>query len=235
MRKVMLIAAGLLSSGAIAAPPADGTFDRETLGDVAGKIAGQCMNEGWTVTSQAPNQVTCQVPMNFGNQLMADLLLGNRYSTPTVTYVQFNMAQIGEGVRAQVRAWLENQSAFGQVRQTPVTDDKSRVRMLAFLETIGARVAGASDTTRTPGEAPRQMAPPAPPPNVDADNLRFVEAMANSGQCDVAQRFATNVNDPAVTARVTALCEAGIAKKTVLDTLPAVPDLKPSASPKKKR
>src|SRR5690349_5762617 len=123
MRTALAIVSAFTSSVAVATP-AQSTFYHTTLQEVGGRIAGQCMNLGWTVTNQGSNEVTCQVPMNFGKQLLAEVLLGSRYSTQTVQFVQVSFAQIGEDVRAQARSWLENQSAFGQVRQTPIEGRK---------------------------------------------------------------------------------------------------------------
>jgi hypothetical protein len=138
--------------------------------------------------------------MNFGKQLLADLLLGSRYSTPTTTYVQFNLAQIGDDVRAQARAWLENQSAFGQTRQSPITDSKSQQALLALLDGLAAAVSRPTESS-APGDGPAGTAA-----DIAAGNMRFVDGMAQSGHCDAAQRFAKSEDDPALTARVATLC-----------------------------
>lgn len=202
------VAALNCSMAEAATPPAETTFQSATLSDVAGRVAGECMNQGWTVSSQSDNQVTCQVPMNFGRQLLADVFLGSRYSTSTVSYVQFNMAQIGDSVRAQGRAWLQNQSAFGQVRQTPFTDRKTQSGILAFLNRVG--LAMSSETLQTPSLGIPSV--PVGGPAISSDdeiqsNLRFVDRQVADGHCDVARSLAESVNETAVTAHVQTLCQ----------------------------
>ena len=165
------------------------------------------MNQNWTVANQSSNQVTCQVPMNFGKQLLADVFFGSRYSTPSVSYVQFNIAQIGDDVRVQGHAWLENQSAFGQVRQSPFTDNKTAAGIGAFLSRVGNAIQYPSTASNTspPAAVPLSSATDA---DVGAGNISFVENVVKQGHCDVAQRFATEVNDSTLTAHVQTLCQA---------------------------
>lgn len=201
MRKIGLVACIVIAWPTAAAAQADATFQNTTVADVTGRIAGGCMNNNWTVTNQTTNQVTCQVPMNFGKQLLAEMLMGSSYSTQTNSYVQFNVAQIGPDVRAQGRAWLENQSAFGQTRQQPFTDRKTQTRLVTFLEAVGAGAPRSSFAGDVPPAVPNR-------PDIQRDNLAFVEGQAKAGHCDVARRFAAEVSDSVVSSRADALCPA---------------------------
>jgi hypothetical protein len=113
-------------------------FSETTLMDAAGKVASKCMDRGWQITSQTSNQVTCQIPFGGFKQALAGALIGNAYSTPPNIYAAFNLAQVGGDVRAQARAWMETQMAFGQVRQMQYTDNKTKVNLMNFLVEAGA-------------------------------------------------------------------------------------------------
>lgn len=146
MRLVAIAASAIFfASAALTAPVAttpsgqpEGRFEQTTLSDAGGKIASRCMDLGWTVTGQTANQVTCQMPFGGVKQALAGALLGNAYSTPPNTFVQVSLAQVGENVRAQARAWMETQMAFGQLRQMPFDNVKNKSDLMGFLESAGA-------------------------------------------------------------------------------------------------
>jgi membrane-associated protease RseP (regulator of RpoE activity) len=145
MRKIALTT-GVLASAAIAGKPAattpsglpEAVFDSTTLADATGKISSECMDKGWQVTNQTTNQVSCQVPFGGLKQALAGALLGNAYSTPPNVYVQVNLAEVGENVRAQARAWMETQMAFGQTRTMQYDDSKTKTNLMSFLVSAGA-------------------------------------------------------------------------------------------------
>jgi hypothetical protein len=126
----------------------DATYPGMSLEAVAGRLASKCMDAGWTVTGQTANQVVCEIPQSGGRQFLQQLLLGNAYSTPPHSYMRVSLAQIGPDVRAQAVAWVELQMAFGQVRQTPYTDDGTKDGLTFFLESTGGML---PPGTRFPG------------------------------------------------------------------------------------
>jgi hypothetical protein len=81
-------------------------------------LSNQCINLGWTVVSAAPNTVTCEAPMSFGQSLAGTLLMGNRYSTPPRQFYRFNIVEHEGRARVQLSGWMELQMAFGQMRRT---------------------------------------------------------------------------------------------------------------------
>jgi len=145
MRKFVLLACMCVSSAAVAGSPMVATpsglpeavFSATNLSDAAGKVAGKCMDRGWQVIAQTSNQVTCQIPFSGFKQALAGALLGNAYSTPPNIYAAFSLAQIGADTRAQARAWMETQMAFGQVRQMQYTDNKTKINLMTFLVEAG--------------------------------------------------------------------------------------------------
>jgi len=85
-------------------------------------LANVCINRSWTVQSSTPTVVICEAPMNFGQSLAGQLLMGNSYSTPPRRFFRFNIADFQGHSRVQLSGWMELQMAFGQVRRTDFTD-----------------------------------------------------------------------------------------------------------------
>lgn len=88
----------------------------------SGVLANVCINRSWTVQSSTPTMVICEAPMNFGQSLAGQLLMGNSYSTPPRRFFRFNIADFQGHSRVQLSGWMELQMAFGQVRRTDFTD-----------------------------------------------------------------------------------------------------------------
>ena len=94
----------------------------ETLFDIparetSDKLAGACMSNSWVVKDQTPSQVLCEAPTTFGQNLLANLTLGNRYSTPPRLYYRFSIVEMTTETRVQANGWMGLQSAFGQDRE----------------------------------------------------------------------------------------------------------------------
>jgi len=117
----------------------EAVFHNATVADASAKVASTCMDLGWQVASQTPNQVTCEVPMGMWQSVMTQVLIGNSYSTTPKSFVAINLVQLNTNVRAQSRAWTETQMAFGQMRQHQFKDDKTFENLMGFLSRAGAQ------------------------------------------------------------------------------------------------
>ena len=80
-------------------------------------IAGACMSSNWVIKEQSPQQVLCEAPPTFGQSLVANMLMGNSYSTPPRLYYRFSIVQLSNETRVQANGWMGVQSAFGQNRE----------------------------------------------------------------------------------------------------------------------
>jgi PDZ domain len=132
-----------LAAGRTAVTPSgqpEGVFANTTLGDAGGKLASVCMDSGFQVTNQTPNQITCEVPLNGFKSAFTQMLIGNSYSTTPRSYVRISLAQIGGNVRIQAHAWVETQMAFGQMRQHQYSDDTTFNNLIDFLLRTGAEL-----------------------------------------------------------------------------------------------
>ncbi|MCD1589821.1 SHOCT domain-containing protein [Qipengyuania citrea] len=85
--------------------------------ETADLLAGACMSSNWVIKDQSPQQVLCEAPATFGQSLMANLMMGNSYSTPPRLYYRFSIVQMSSETRVQANGWMGLQSAFGQNRE----------------------------------------------------------------------------------------------------------------------
>ncbi|HTM79789.1 PDZ domain-containing protein [Asticcacaulis sp.] len=116
---------------------AEAIFLDYTPAEASGLLADGCINAGWIVVSSTPNEVKCEVKLNFGQQLVKELFQGNRYSTPVKQYLRTTISQSQDGARAQAYLWDETQFAFGQIRTTPQDGDGYVNRMQSYLVDSG--------------------------------------------------------------------------------------------------
>lgn len=80
-------------------------------------LAGACMSNSWVIKDQAPSQVLCEAPPTFGQSFLANLMMGNSYSTPPRLYYRFSIVELTNETRVQANGWMGVQSAFGQDRE----------------------------------------------------------------------------------------------------------------------
>ena len=88
---------------------------------ISGKIAGRCMDLKWAVVNSTPNDVTCEAPLDMGQSILGQMLMGNSYSTPPRRFYRFGIAEINGISRVQAAGWMELQWAFGQVKRNEFT------------------------------------------------------------------------------------------------------------------
>lgn len=153
MMNLRVLTTGLVSAWALTAAPAiadeyyavtpsgraEGYLDMPVV-DASDHLANKCIDLGWTVVSTTNTVITCEAPMNFGQRLLGQLLMGNSYSTPPRMYYQFNIAGAGSSTRIQVNGWTELQMAFGQMRRTDMVGAAFHNSAMDFIQGIGGRL-----------------------------------------------------------------------------------------------
>lgn len=102
------------------------------------------MDRQGIVINQDTNQVLCQKTLDPGDAILAQLLIGNQYSTTPVLKIRFNAVQIDTSVRVQVYEWLETQMAFGQVRTTEMNSNAEFNKIENLLSQLGGQVSRVS-------------------------------------------------------------------------------------------
>lgn len=106
---------------------------------VVGKLSSACIDAQWTVVTSSTNEVVCEAPMNFGQSLMGQLLMGNSYSTPPRRFFKYNVAQVGGVSRVQATGWMELQMAFGQTRRNDFSGPEFHNSAMSFLGNAGGK------------------------------------------------------------------------------------------------
>ena len=116
---IACIATPVLADEPFAVTPngrAEMMFDVQAI-ETADLLAGSCMNNNWAIKEQSPQHVLCEAPATFGQSLLANLAMGNNYSTPPRLYYRFSIVQLSNETRVQANGWMGLQTAFGQNRE----------------------------------------------------------------------------------------------------------------------
>jgi membrane-associated protease RseP (regulator of RpoE activity) len=106
---------------------------------VVGQLSSKCIDTHWTVTSTTSNEVVCEAPMNFGQSVLGQVLMGNSYSTPPRRFFRFNVAEVGGISRVQASGWMELQMAFGQTRRTDFSGPEFENGIDQFMISAGGK------------------------------------------------------------------------------------------------
>jgi hypothetical protein len=102
-------------------------------------LSSKCIDARWTVISSTPAEVICEAPMNMGQSVLGQALLGNSYSTPPRRFFRFNVAEINDFSRVQASGWMELQMAFGQTRRTDFAGPEFQNSIFNFMGAAGGQ------------------------------------------------------------------------------------------------
>jgi hypothetical protein len=106
---------------------------------VIGKLSSRCIDVHWTVVSSSSKELVCEAPLNMGQSIVGQVLLGNSYSTPPRRYFRFNVAPIAGISRAQASGWTELQMAFGQTKRSDFSGPEFHNGAMNFMGSAGGR------------------------------------------------------------------------------------------------
>lgn len=107
---------------------------------VVGALSSKCIDTKWTVISSSDTELVCEAPMNFGQSLLGQMLMGNSYSTPPRRFFRFNIAQINDISRVQASGWMELQMAFGQTKRTDFSGPEFHNSIINFMAAAGGKL-----------------------------------------------------------------------------------------------
>ncbi len=139
---ILLLLAGCATEPPIAQTSSgrpEAVFRSTGVSDVQGKISQGCMNAGLVIYDASANQVVCGKTMEGGDAILAQLLIGNSYSTTPERRIRFTLAKVGSNVRVQAFQWYETQMAFGQVNRSELNSGKQFNEVQRFLYNIGGQ------------------------------------------------------------------------------------------------
>lgn len=104
-----------------------------------GKLSSKCIDAKWTVISSSQTELVCEAPLNFGQSLLGQMLMGNSYSTPPRRFFRFNVAEINGISRVQASGWMELQMAFGQMKRTDFAGPEFQNSVMSFMLASGGK------------------------------------------------------------------------------------------------
>jgi hypothetical protein len=105
--------------------------------EVVGRLSNKCIDARWTVISSTPTDLVCEAPMNMGQSVLGQMLLGNSYSTPPRRFFRFNVAETNGVSRVQASGWMELQMAFGQIKRTDFSGPEFQNSIFSFMSAAG--------------------------------------------------------------------------------------------------
>lgn len=107
--------------------------------ETVSKLSSKCIDARWTVISSTPTELVCEAPMNMGQSILGQMLMGNSYSTPPRRFFRFNVAEIGGVSRVQASGWMELQMAFGQMKRTDFSGPEFQNSIFSFMGAAGGK------------------------------------------------------------------------------------------------
>jgi len=110
--------------------------DRDT---VKQRILDMCSSHDLMTMEYGQSQVDCSQTMTGADAMLAQMMVGNSYSTTPVRTVRFTVTQSGNNVRVVAHQWIESQMAFGQVRSQPLSQAKHVNDIQGMLFGLGAK------------------------------------------------------------------------------------------------
>jgi hypothetical protein len=164
-----------------------------TVESTRAAIMDVCAARGSLVQESAGNHVVCGKVMTGGDAVLAQLLIGNSYSTQPELKVRFTIYQSSAGVRVTAQQWMETQMAFGQMRRQDLNGNAQRNQIQAVLSALPGSptnqlgAVAAQRAAALPSPAPSLppgseggAMPPAPPAGKD---IVVAERMARELGC----------------------------------------------------
>jgi membrane-associated protease RseP (regulator of RpoE activity) len=89
--------------------------------------------------SSTSTELVCEAPLNMGQSIMGQLLMGNSYSMPPRRFFRFNVAEVNGISRVQSSGWMELQMAFGQTRRTDFSGPEFQNSIFDFMGAAGGK------------------------------------------------------------------------------------------------
>ena len=105
--------------------------------DVKGKMIDRCSMAGLQVDERGTNTLICSKTLSGGDAVIAQIAIGNSYSTTPEQKVSFVITQRGNDVFVMATSiWIETQMAFGQTRRQDITNNKQINDIQNFLDSM---------------------------------------------------------------------------------------------------
>lgn len=117
----------------------EGTFMNTTVARVRNKLIAACDSHGIMVSESTDNSVVCGKEMSGGQAVLAQVMIGNSYSTTPQDKIRFTIYQLGKNVKVSGHEWIETQMAFGQMQQMELNGNNQFNGVQRMLNSLGAK------------------------------------------------------------------------------------------------
>lgn len=111
----------------------EGVYAGKTKGQVKDALVALCNNAGLTVTESTDSYIICG---KQNDSVLAQMLVGNAYSTPAMSKVRFTISQIDNSQKVWADMWIESQMPGGQVNQMPTNSNTDRNSVQKALDNL---------------------------------------------------------------------------------------------------
>jgi hypothetical protein len=135
------------------------------------------------------DHVLCGKMMSGFKGALAQVLIGNSYSTTPELKARFQAVAVPTGTRVQVVQWVETQMAFGQIRRQELNGSKAFNDAMALLGNLGGTstpipVGSAAEDAQSAVQHEPPAVASAPPQARPMDRtIRMLQADTPSGYC----------------------------------------------------
>ncbi|WP_312805560.1 hypothetical protein [Atlantibacter hermannii] len=145
MKTVAVLISIALLSGCAATPALkkqtasgkpEGIYSHTTTELVQSALVTRCNEKGFIVLESTASNVVCAKETQGGGAVMAQLLVGNAYSTTPQSKIRFSIGKVNDDVKVWADAWIESQMPGGQVNQMPVTSNDVRNSIQSGLDEL---------------------------------------------------------------------------------------------------
>jgi len=147
MKKLLVIAVVIFLYGCVAQQPLikqtqsgrpEGVFRNTNVEEVKSRIIEGIVSKGLMVMETTSNQIVCGKTMEGGQAVLAQMIVGNSYSTTPQDKIRFTVYQVGTEVKVTAYEWIESQMALGQVNTQELNGNNQKNGLQNFLFSIGA-------------------------------------------------------------------------------------------------
>lgn len=116
----------------------EGLFRNVEIETVRSKIIEGCTSQGFMVIESSPNQIVCGTSMKGSDAVLAQMAIGNSYSTTPQRKIRFTIYKIENDIKVVAQEWIESQMAFGQINIQELKSNNQRNSVQNFLFSLGA-------------------------------------------------------------------------------------------------
>lgn len=104
--------------------------------DVKDLLLNMCHQNSLAVFDSNDSSVICGKEKEGSKAILAQLVMGNSYSTQPVDKVRFTIMKQDNKVKVWADIWMETQMGMGQIKQMDIKDNQSLNKIQAMLDSV---------------------------------------------------------------------------------------------------